>query len=309
MGLFMEVWAKSNQPVLIISKKGILGSCFLLLLLTFQCSLVPCAFAQNEQIFELSYRVGQDLDSNEIEYFNIFPELDFIRSAVYRKDNFGNVRFLLSRADGKDTAVTISRLAGDQLSVLINRFEDVPDSTKIVNWRLLPGFDPAKLNYFENVGRNVTVYTDKGNFSGRLLMASDSAVSIWMKKGDFMPHGCEQYIRRFHYSGISALEVKPSFSTKLFGASIGAGLALAAIQMGFNITNKEDYLRSGNSIFLLGIGGLVGAVGGFFFDGISTIGRYKDIDASYEKYHKVQSKIHSNAMFDKVYPPELKSYR
>jgi hypothetical protein len=309
MGLFTEVWAKSNQLVLIISKKGVFRIAFILPLLFWLCSLFSCAFAQNNPPFELSPRVGAELDSNEIEYFNVFPELDFIKSAVYRKDGFGNVLFLLSRADGKDTTVSISKLAGDELSKLINRFEDVPDSSKIVNWKLLPGFDPARLNYFENVGRNVTVFTKSGNFSGRLLLASDSAICIWMKRGDFLPEGCDQYIRRFHYSEINSIEVRPSFSTKLFGASIGAGLALGAIQMGFNITDKEDYLRSGNSLFLLGIGGLAGAVGGFFFDGITSIGRYKDIDSSFLKYRKVQSKIRSNAMFYKVYPPELNKYR
>lgn len=309
MGLFTEVWAKSNQLVLIISKKEVFRNLLLLLLTAIAFGHPLSSFSQNEQAFELSPRVGADLDSNEIEYFNIFPELDFIRSAVYRKDNFGNIRFLLSRADGKDTTITISMLAGQELVKLVNRFEDVPDSTKIVKWSLLPGFDPARLNYFENVGRNATVYTDKGKFSGRLLMATDSAVLIWMKKGDFQPSGCDGYIKRFPYTSISALEIKPSISTKLFGASIGAGLALAAIQLGFNITNKEDYLRSGNSLFLLGIGGLAGAIGGFFFDGISSIGRYKEVNFNFAQFQKVREKIRAHAMFDKVYPPELKKYR
>jgi hypothetical protein len=270
---------------------------------------VSRAQVQPESAFELSSRVGSYLDSNEIEYFNIFPELDYIKSAVYRKDNFGNIRFLLSSAGGKDTAVTISKMAGVELMKLIDRFEDIPDSIKIVNWRLLPGFDPGKLNYFENVGRNVTVYSGSGNFSGRLLMASDSSVSIWTRKDDFSPIDCDRFIKRFHFSEIKALEVKPSISTKLFGASIGAGLALAAIQLGFNITNKEDYLTSGNSLFLLGIGGLAGAVGGFFFDGFSSIGRYKEIDSDYEKFRKVRAKIRANAMFDKIVPPELIKHR
>jgi hypothetical protein len=311
LSVFTEVWAKSKQLVLIISNKGIYRLFIVLALAAWTMNFGPEVLAQggSEEPFVLSKRVGEDLDSVEIEYFNIFPELDFIKSAVYRKDNFGNILFLLSNANGKDTTITISRLAGLELRTLLDRFEDVPDSNKLVNWRLLPGFDASKLNYFENVGRNVTVYSSHGNFSGRLLMASDSAISIWIRRGDFLPDDCSRYIKRFHFSAISAIEVKPSFSTKLFGASIGAGLALAAIQLGLNITNKDDYLFSGNSVFLLGIGGLAGAIGGFFFDGISTIGRYKEIDGDFLKFRKVREKIRAHAMFDKVYPPELKQYR
>jgi hypothetical protein len=306
-----EVWAKSKQLVLIISEKVDQRLILILLIAILPLLFNGLVFAQTDDTggFELSPRVGNELDSIEIEYFNFFPELDFVKSAVYRKDNFGNIRFLLSTANGKDTTVTISKMAAKELACLINRFEDVPDSSGIINWRLLPGFDPSKLNYFENVGRQVTVNTPGGNFSGRLLMASDSAISIWQRKGDFIPADCDRYIKRFQYSDIISLEIRPGFSTKLFGASIGAALAVTAVQLGFNITNKEDYLFSGNSIFLLGIGGLTGAVFGFFFDGFSTIGRYKEIEKDYNRYRKVQQKIRANAMFDRIFPPELNKYR
>ena len=268
-------------------------------------------FAQSrgEQAFELSPRVGAELDSNEIEYFNVFPELDFIRSAVYRKDNLGNIRFLLSQADGKDTTVTISNLAGEELGKLIDQYEKVPDNPKLINWRLMSGFNPDKLNYFENAGRQVTVYSNSGRFSGRLLMVSDSAVCIWQKKGDFQPEDVQRYLRRFHFREIREIEIRPSFSSKLFGASIGAGIAIAAVQLGLNITDSEDYVFSGNSLFLLGIGGLTGAVGGFFFDGITAIGRYKSIEGNYLNFLKFYRKHRAHAMFNGVYPPELAGYR
>ncbi len=296
---------------MIISKKGKYRSwpAFIVALAGFfLCHFLVAQNGKGDD-FVLSKRVGLQLDSNEIEYFNLFPDFDFIRSAVYRKDNFGNVRFLLSSANGKDTTLTISRLASEELSKLIDHFEQVADSSKLVNWKLLPGFDQDKLNYFENTGRYITVYTPGGNFTGRLLMASDSSVCIWQKSGDFQAVSCDRFIKKISFSDIDALEVKPSFSTKLFGASIGAGLAVAAIQLGFNISNKEDYLLSGNSLFLLGIGGLAGAVGGFFFDGISSLGRYKEIEKNFDKYRITRSKIRSKAMFDMVYPPELEVYR
>ncbi len=311
MRLFTEVWAISNQLILKNSKK-VASLCFLALVAT---ALLPLlhfkSAAQNrsDQVFELSPRVGSDLDSNEIEYFNIFPELDFIRSAVYRKDNLGNVRFLLSQSDGKDTTVTISNLAAEELGKLISQFEKVPDNPKLINWRLMSGFNPDKLNYFENAGRQVTIYSTAGKFSGRLMMVSDSAICIWQKRGDFQPEEVQRFLRRFDFREIREVEVRPSFSSKLFGASVGAGVAVAALQLGLNITDSEDYVFSGNSIFLLGIGGLMGAVGGFFFDGITAIGRYKSIEGNHSNFLKFSKKHRNHAMFGQVYPPELAAYR
>ncbi len=140
---------------------------FFILLLWLVCAQTHFSKAQSNSDFELSPRVGASLDSNEIEYFNIFPDFDNIRSAVYRKDNLGNVRFLLSKANGSDTAVTMSKIGGEELGKLINQFEKVADEPSLVNWNLMPGFHQAKLNYFENTGRNVIVYALSGTFSGR----------------------------------------------------------------------------------------------------------------------------------------------
>jgi hypothetical protein len=216
---------------------------------------------------------------------------------------------LLSQADGKDTTITLSKLAGEELTKLINQFEKIPENPRLVNWKLLSGYNPDKLNYFENSGRHITVSSDSGRFSGRLLMVSDSSLCIWQKKGDFQPEECSRFVRRIHFREIRTLEVLPSFSSKIFGASIGAGVAVAALQLGLNLTSSEDYFFSSNSLVLLGIGGLIGAVGGFFFDGISSIGRYKEINRNHSSFSKFAKKYRGHAMFHHIYPPELKKYR
>ncbi len=282
---------------------------FFILLACFLCTQAHLSKAQGNSDFELSPRVGSYLDSNEIEYFNIFPDFDNIRSAVYRKDNLDNIRFLLSKANGFDTTVTMSKMGGEELRKLINQFEKVADDPRLVKWNLLPGFHQAKLNYFESTGRNVTVYAISGTFSGRLLMATDSAVCVWQKKGDFQPDDCQLFVKRIPYSDIRALEVRPAFSSKVFGASIGAGLAVAAVQLGFKITTHEDYLNSANSLAILAVGALAGAVGGFFFDGIASIGRYKSINQNFSNYSRVLKKIRKHGMFNTVFPPELSNFR
>lgn len=280
---------------------------FLLYLLLVQ----PFAMAQTNEPppFVLSERVGQELDSVEVEYFNVFPELDGVKSVVYRKDNLENVKMLVSMANGSDTTISFSKLAAEQLSVMIDRFEDLADSSDLVNWKLLPGYSQGKFNYFESSGRTVKVNTTDGVFTGRMLQISDTALLLYSKKGDFKPKDFGRYGKRIAPHTIKSIEIKPNLSSKLFGASFGAGLAVGALQLGYNVTGASNYILSTNSILLLGIGGLLGSVGGFFFDGISTIGRFKDVNQDFNTYLKVKESIRSKAIFNSVYPPELKTYR
>jgi hypothetical protein len=293
-----------NGPIS-FSASVISGLCFFLSWFVVPFSLP--AQSEDPMPFVLSERVGPELDSVEVEYFNVFPNLDGVKSVVYRKDNLENVKMLVSMANGSDTTISFSKLAAEQLSVLINRFEDLADSSGLVNWKLLPGYSQGKFNYFESSGRTVKVTTSEGVFTGRMLQISDTALLLYLKKGDFKPKDFSRYVKRIAPHIIKSIELKPSLSSKLFGASFGAGLAVGALQLGYNVTGASNYILSTNSILLLGIGGLIGSVGGFFFDGISTIGRFKDVNQDFNTYLKVKESLRAKAMFNSVYPPELKT--
>ena len=307
---FFEVSDKSMQTIL---NKGLISSflntvcCFAFVFLLI--SNFAIAQTDDGDSYVLSSRVGRELDSVEVEYFNIFPDLDGVKSVVYRKDNFDNLRMLVSMVGGQDTTITFSRLATEQLTILIDRFEDIADSSDLVDWKLLPGYSPGKLNYFESTGRLVRVTTSDGNFSGRMLMVKDSVLCLWMKKGDFKPKECDRFIKQIKPHTIKSIEIRANLSSKLFGASLGAGIAIGALQLGYNVTGASDFLLSSNSVLLLGIGALVGSIGGFFFDGISSIGRYKDVDQNMTNYQKFKPGISSKSMFHLVFPPELKNYQ
>jgi hypothetical protein len=259
--------------------------------------------------FVISERVGQELDSVEVEYFNVFPELNGVKSVVYRKDNLENVKMLVSMSNGSDTTISFSKLAAEQLTIMIDRFEDLADVPDLVNWKLLPGYSQGKFNYFESSGRTVKVNTSEGVFTGRMLQISDSALLLYSNKGDFKPQNFSRYVKKIAPHTIKSIEIKPNLSSKLFGASFGAGLAVGVLQLGYNVTGASNYILSTNSILLLGIGGLLGSVGGFLFDGISTIGRYKDVNQDFNTYLKVKESIRFKAIFNSVYPPELKTFR
>jgi len=301
----MQTISLTNQPnILYFIFKSIPFSFFIFLVL-----FKSQAQNQEKDQFILSNRVGLELDSVEIEYFNIFPGLDAVKSVVYRKDMYENLKMLVSLANGKDTTITFSKLQTEQLQILIDRFEHLPDSSNLINWKLLPGYSLSKFNYFESTGRNIKLKTTQGSFYGRLLLMTDSVIYLWMKKGDYDPAVHAQYVKKIYPKDVITLEVKPSFSSKVFGASMGAGLAIGALQLGFNVTGESDFLLSANSVVILGIGGLVGSIGGFFFDGITSRGRKKSIQNNVLFYAMYKDKIKPKAMFYTIFPPEFKNFQ
>jgi hypothetical protein len=261
-----------------------------------------------EQPYVLSTRVGAELDSVEVEYFNVFPELDHVRSVVYRKDNLDNVRMLISLANGGDTTITFSSLAAAELGKMIDHFEQLSSKPELVNWKLLPGYNQNRFNYFENSGRNLRVrFLNGSQVTGRILMVSDSAIFLWTKSGDFDPVDFMRHVMIIRPSEVKEVLIRPNISSKLFGASIGAGIAIGALQIGYNLTGESDFLLSTNSIVLLGIGAAAGSIGGYLFDSFSVVGRKKKFQGSYDQFVLAKKRIATNGMFRAIFPPELKT--
>jgi hypothetical protein len=314
---FMQVSGKSMQTNLINGRIPLVRAARFLFFLLFSLQFALDAQSQNPDSLGriksrmdgpimLSPRVGADLDSVEVEYFNIFPDLDRVKSVVYRKDNLDNLLMVVSMANGKDTILTFSALAAQQLTTMIDQFERLPDNPGLVNWKLLPGYNPDRFNFFENTARNLKITTDSGVFSGRTLMASDTMVCLWLKKGSFDPADFKRFVRCFSPGEIQKLEVKPSISSRWFGASIGAGLGIGILQLGYNVTGESNFLFSSNSIVILGVGAAAGSVCGYFFDGIMAPSRRRTIGKDVNRYLKFKDKLRSHAMFKDIFPPELR---
>ena len=265
---------------------------------------------QAEGTFVLSPRVGLSLDSVEVEYFSIFPELDGVKSVVYRKDGFGNLQMLVSLHNGRDTTLTYSSLAIPELQNLINRFEEIPDNPGLVKWNLLQGLSPSRINYFENIGRKAVVYTLNSRYEGRLLTFGDSALYLWLKPGGFRPGpDWMRYVKRIPADSIRKIRLRPNISSKIFGASMGAGVAVGLLGFGYNATGASDFLFSANSLLLLGLGTVAGSVAGLMVDGALHIGRVRRIDFSQQAFGEAKARWGSRAMFNRIYPPELQNLR
>jgi len=264
--------------------------------------------AQNENPlpFVLSERIGADLDSNEIEYFNIFPDINKVKGAVYRLDNFENLRMLLSLADGRDTTITFSKLGALELRKYIDKHELLPDSQNIVNWELLPGYSLWKMNFFEDHGSILYVKCDTVTYSGKLLKIEDDHLILWASTQPFRPGTWTTYSKKIPAGSITRIERKQDLTGKIFGITMGAGIGAAFFALIYGNFDFES-LSLQNTVLLIGGGGVIGGGLGWLYDGLTISRRKYNIQNDRAKYLKAKKKLEKRAIFSSVFPPELKN--
>lgn len=256
--------------------------------------------------FVLSDRIGLEIDSVEAEYFNLFPDLDGVKSAVYRKDNLENLQVLVSLANGSDTTIIFSKLATEELKKYIDKHEILRDSVRVVNWGLLPDYGLSKLNYFEDHGSVLFVHLlDNTVQAGRLMKITEKGLVLWQGKQPTRPNIFPQLMKPVLWSEITKIERKQDITGRIFGISMGVGLGIAAanILLGSFTFDTQDV---NYSLLAIGGGALVGATLGFLYD-ISTISRRKyHFNSTDFNLNKLKSKLGKRAIFNAIYPPELK---
>lgn len=261
--------------------------------------------------YVLSQRVGEEIDSVEAEYFNIFPDLDGVKSAVYRLDNFGNLRMLISLATGRDTTLTFSKLAALELGKYIDNHEILADSTRLIDWGLLPAYHLNRINYFEDHGSMVEIRTDTGFFAGKLMRVTDSSVILWMSEQPFKPNTWLLYSRKVMVRDIVQIKRMQDLTGKLFGLTMGTGLgiALVANYIGFDKNLFTEWTSEDLKYSLIAVGGgaLSGILFGKAYDYFSRKSRRYKVDKSLDSFQKFKPALEKRAIFRKIYPPELRS--
>jgi hypothetical protein len=279
-----------------------LFACFFLYFLVFYTSL-----AQTEEPFVLSPRIGTDIDSLEAEYFNLFPDLDNVKGAAYRIDNLGNLQMLVSLSNGQDTTVTFSVLGTQELQKYIDNFEILPDNVKLINWNLLPGFDPGKRNFYESFGAQMFVYSGKEMRAGRLLKITDNHVYLWKQTKFFRPDAFPANVEKIPALDITKMERKQDLTGKIFGMSIGAGIGIAIMNPASLF--GADNLTLDNTVYLMAGGAIIGAALGWFYDLLSISRRKYKINNDPALYLKAKNKLQHRTKFSAIGPPELKTLK
>lgn len=259
------------------------------------------------QPFVLSDRVGLEIDSNEVEYFNLFPDLDGVKSVVYRRDNLENMQMLVSLANGQDTTLIFSKLATIELSKYIDKHEILRDSATLIKWDLLPDYGLSKMNYFEDYGSLLIVQLkDSTVQAGKLMKMTANGILLWQGKQPTRPNLFPNLIKSVRWDEIKKIQVKQDLSGKIFGISMGVGLGIAISNILFLGSLQPDAQDLTNTLVAIGVGGLIGTSIGLLYD-YSTVSRRKfNFESHKFDLQKVKRKLSKRAIFDKVYPPELK---
>jgi len=309
MNEFFEVYAKSmhskfNWPDKFKNQMVFFQLVFLIILLNVCPNPV---FAQNEkEEFILSPRVGLEIDSNEVEYFNIFPDLNNVKGVIYKLDNFMNLRMLVSLANGKDTTIMFSKLGVEELRTYINKHEILADSQNIVNWDLLPGYGISKMNFFERHGSIVFVHCDSVVYSGKLLRVTDNELILWTSTQPFRPETWNVFSKKIPIDSIDKIERKQDLTGKIFGITLGAGIGAALLNIGFSVFNSQN-LSVENTLYLVAGGGVIGAGLGWFYDKLTLSRRKYRIFKNRDNFLKNRPNLEKRAIFTSIYPPELKN--
>lgn len=141
-------------------------------------------------LMTISPRVGNVIDSIDIQYYRLFPTVNFVNSAqAYRIGN-DNVLFLLKRFKLADTIlVTTLENASTHLRYYIENFEHINESSvyseipsdKIANLAVATGYEGRS---YKNVSISLTK-RDNSVVQGTLLMITYNAVVISQRTGNY----------------------------------------------------------------------------------------------------------------------------
>lgn len=307
---FFEVSAKSMHTIgksftpfqKLFTLKALLFSIFFLL-------SFHGIFSQSkeDQSFVLSNRIGVEIDSIEAEYFNLFPDLDGVKSAVYRKDNLENLQMLVSLSNGTDTTLIFSKLATAELSKYIEKQEILRDSINLIDWGLLPDYGLSKMNHFEDFGSLLYIQLkDNTIVAGRLMKITDKGLIIWQGKQPTRPNFFPDLMRVVRPEEIKKLERKQDITGKIFGISMGIGLGIAASNILFLGSFNPDGQDLANTALAIGVGALVGTGIGLLYDFTSISRRKYNFESKKFEYEKLYAKLKKRAIFSAIYPPEMK---
>jgi hypothetical protein len=281
--------------------------------------LTLCTGVSSAQ-YELSPRLGEEIDQAEREYFGLFPAVEGFLSAkaVPRADS---VDFVITRTGKADTTVSTDSTTAKNLVRFIENFEKVRSRGSGENWNL----NEVNLEYLNGLaasstaletemgeGVEITIETPNGvRLTGKLLLAQDSSLVLWGSNNPYNWRSMRKSGKVVPVSDINTITLKSAGESNFdsgagYGAIIGtlAG-ALTGVVIESGWTSSEG---SGIAIVSLGI---VGAISGTLFGAIIGASTNEDIrgelGGSADAYRESLPVLRENAVFPDLPPPELKA--
>ncbi len=146
-------------------------------LLVVVLSMLSPREATSQEGTVLSARLGETIDSDERQYFNLLSRVDDFQSAWFERDGPEGGRLIVRRTARRDTSISLSSALVEQLQLYIERHDDPAYVTEQLDWDLLTG----TVAYAQRmINREPTEFTlvDGQSVTGTLAWVEDGTLYV-----------------------------------------------------------------------------------------------------------------------------------
>jgi hypothetical protein len=176
------------------------------------------AYSQGAREFEISPRVGSEIDINEKGYFNLFPMVNSFKKAVFYEKSITD-RFVVISSDSagieRTDTLVVSDKAQKNLGIMFDYYEhlyvdDKPNEIIGIEWEsIIRTFVFPAIRYDAGSGEIISFRdTDSNLIEGRIIYSDSSYFMLCPVDYLFDWQTDERIYRVFHYSDINEL-IKP----------------------------------------------------------------------------------------------------
>ncbi len=261
--------------------------------------------------YEISPRIGNEIDKYERNYFGLFPSIKNFVSVKFSIPSDQKVTITITKSENSgliDTSFSIGIKSIDNLVIYIEGFELCRKKEREVNWNVFNGL--ASPNYALiseiNFGTNVKIITKNNqSYFGRLLFVSDSSIVVFQGNTNYEWKKFKENSKVIKVIDLESITIERdgNFANGVgYGALIGGApvLILGVSEGGYSdglSTFVTLLVATSTAIFGGSIGGTIGA--------ILDIDTEWEIGGSYNQYQNNLESLRNKSIFSSFAPPEL----
>lgn len=278
--------------------------------------ILPAWAIEEARPYAVSDRIGSEIDTDERDYFGLFPGLEGFTIARTRKSANGDVVIYLSReGSGGDSTIVVDAHVEPELRRYIEELESILRGDSNARWDLL--FDLAAqpdIRLKQHGKRAKVTIGDGVEIWGELLFASNDVLLLWQGDKPFAWQDRWEGIRAIAPCDIKRIGIRTGTGFwKGLGYGAGGGFLLGLGAMSWVDKADEDdedhvdfTIRQYATV--MGITTGVGLVGGAIYGAVRGSEDAYDVSFDSSQYSKHLNKVRKKCLFREVHPPEFRKY-
>ena len=245
-------------------------------------------------------RVGNELDSNELEYFGILQNLQAFAPIQFKFDSDNSLTLSYTKNNSPQRFTVESRMANAFATHIVlyeylAKNEDLADPTAVKTFSIR-----TPIKRYEKKGNQALLELKDGrSYSGEILTLRDSTVAFWPLNIGYDPAVADSNIIITNLANVNRLYIYKNLPIRWFLATLGVATAIALYSNNIVFPDLKNDAAS-VSTMLVGYG-LVGYGLGTLADGAF---RYRKAFTAPQIEMK-RSKFENYSIFSQQPPPEV----